>query len=133
MWRTCLAVLAAALSLSLGSAAFAVDAILDSTLETGGAAIRVAKPGDTFFIVGDCLAMARSARDVRVVLSLAEKGDSGMGYTAVLATEQELSDESLQVRVPEMPRMSNHLFRVRVFALDGEPSGACEAGQIRIG
>jgi hypothetical protein len=131
--RVVLAVLAGVMSLLFGGAAFAMDAILDSAAD-GGAIIHAVKPGDAFDIIGDCLNMARSSNDVRVVFALADKPDkANMGYREVLATEQQLSSKSLHVRVPEMPEMSNHVFRVRVYALDGATPSACDAGQIRIG
>ncbi len=134
MLRICLAALAGTMSLLIGGASFAMDAILDSALDKGGAVIHAVKPGDAFDIVGDCLDMARSSRDVRVVLQLAGKTDkASMGYREVLATEQHLSKTVLQVRVPEMPEMANHTFRVKVFVLDSATPGTCEAGQIRIG
>ena len=134
MWRTCLAVLAGTMLLAAGGTAFAVEAIVNSTLDSSGAAIREFKPGDGFDIVGDCLALARSSRDVRVVLALADKPEaSSIGYRSVLATEQKLDETALHVRVPEMPEMSHHVFRVKVFAVDSEAPATCEAGQIRIG
>ena len=134
MLRICLAVLAGTMLLAAGGTAVAVEAIVSSTLDRAGGVIRELKPGESFDIVGDCLALAQAARDVQVVLSLDEKPDgTKMGYSSVLATEQELRDQSLHVRVPEMPEMANHVFRVRVFALGGDVPAACDAGQIRIG
>ncbi len=132
--RVCLAMLAGVMALLFGGTAFAMDAILNSAADSGGALIHAVKPGDGFDIVGDCLNMARSSHDVRVVLALADKPNkTNMGYRAVLATEQHLGDNSLHVRVPEMPEMNNHVFRVRVYALDGATPSTCDAGQIRIG
>lgn len=134
MLRICLAVLTGMLTLLIGGAAFAMDAILDSALDQGGAVVHAVKPGDAFDIVGNCLDMARSSHDVRVVLQLAGKPDkASMGYREVLATEQHLGKTALQVRVPEMPEMANHTFRVKVFVLDSATPGTCEAGQIRVG
>jgi len=134
MVRICLAVLAGTMSLLIGGAAFAMDTILDSALDSGGAVIHAVKPGGAFDIVGDCLNMARSSRDVRVVLALAEKPTAASaGYRTVLATEQAIDDNALHVRVPEMPEMSHHTYRVKVFAVDSEAPSTCDAGQIRIG
>ncbi len=131
--RVCLAMLAGVMALLFGGTAYAMDAVLDSVID-GGAIIHAVKPGDHFDIVGDCLNVARSGHELRVMLQLADKPDqSNMGYRNVLATEQHLGDASLQVRVPEMPEMTNHVFRVKVFALDGGEPATCDAGQIRIG
>jgi hypothetical protein len=101
--------------------------------DQGGALIHAVKPGDAFEIVGDCLTVARSTDDVRVVLALADKPDTAsVGYRSVLATEQHLGGSGLQVRVPEMPELANHVFRVRVFALGGAAPTTCDAGEIRI-
>lgn len=134
MLRICLAVFAGTLTLLIGGAAFAMDAILDSALDQGGAVVHAVKPGDAFDIVGNCFDMARPSHDVRVVLQLAGKPDkASMGYREVLATEQQLDKAALHVRVPDMPEMANHTFRVKVFVLDSATPGTCEAGQIRIG
>ena len=132
--RVFLAVLAGLLALTFGGAAFAMDTVLNSLADQGGAVIHAVKPGDAFDITGDCLDVAHTGHDVRVVLQLAEKPDkASMGYREVLATEQKLDDSALHVRVPEMPEMTNHVFRVKVFVLDSATPATCEAGQIWIG
>jgi hypothetical protein len=134
MWRSCLAVLATAVATVLGGTAYAMDAIAHSALGAGGSLIQEFRAGDGFDIVGDCLALARSSRDVRVVLSLSDRpAAASVGYSSVLVTEQKLDTNALHVRVPEMPEMSHHTYRVKVFAVDSEAPSACEAGQIRIG
>ena len=134
MWRICLAVLATTVTTVIGGGAFAMDSIVRSTIEDGGGVIREFRAGEGFDIVGDCLALARTSRDVRVVLSLTDKpAASSVGYSSVLVTEQKLDANALHVRVPEMPEMSHHTYRVKVFAVDSEAPSTCDAGQIRIG
>lgn len=134
MWRICLAVLATTAMIVAGGTAYAMDSIANSTLGAGGGVgVHEFRAGDGFDIVGDCLVLARSSRDVRVVLQLNDKPASSVGYSSVLVTEQKLDENALHVRVPEMPEMSHHTYKVRVFAVDSESPSTCEAGQIRIG
>lgn len=134
MMRFGLAMLAGMMLLLSGSTALAFVTILDNAASRGGALMQVVKPGDAFDIVGDCLALAQTAENVRVVLALNDSPNTkSIGYRDVLATEQKLSTDSLHVRVPDAPEMNNHVFRVRVFALDGGKPATCEAGDIRIG
>ena len=118
LMRVFLAIAACVFSVLSGGAAFAMDAILNNAAD-GGALVHAVRPGGAFDIVGDCLNLARSAHELRVMLQLADKPDAAdMGYREVLATEQQLDDGALHVRVPEMPEMTNHVFRVKVFALE---------------
>jgi hypothetical protein len=131
--RVCVAMLAGVMALLFGGTAFAMDTVLNSVADQGGALIHAVKLGDAFDIVGDCFDVARSTDDVRVVLKMADRPNaSGAGYSAVLVTEQHLGENVLHVRVPEMPELANHVFRVRVFALGGSAPATCDAGSIRI-
>ncbi|MGQ0742002.1 MAG: hypothetical protein ACT4OG_06875 [Alphaproteobacteria bacterium] len=131
MLRICLATLAGSAGIIFSDATFAVTAILDSAADRAGASLRVLRAGDELEIVGDCFALAKASRDVRVVLTIADSG-AEMGVRSVLATVQELRASSLYFRVPETPGTSDHVFRVRVYAMTGEEARSCEAGQIRI-
>jgi citrate synthase len=84
--------------------------------------------GQMVMITGDCV---EKSGKVNVVLSLAEDEPSN-GWHDLLVTDMELQDGNLHMRVPNMPHARNHVFRVRVFAGEGDPC-VCEAGQIRIG
>jgi len=97
-------------------------------------AINLVHAGDAFDIVGDCFDMAQSSGEVRVVLALADKPSAAnIGYREVLATEEDIGDQSLRVQVPAMPEMANHTFHVRVYALGRAKPSVCDAGQVKVG
>jgi hypothetical protein len=92
------------------------------------------KPGETLSIVGDCVMPLHSAENVRVVLTLTDSLASvEPGFRSVLATDQEVRGNALQVRVPDLPEAANRTFQVRVFRLGEQAPEVCDAGAIRIG
>jgi hypothetical protein len=92
------------------------------------------RPGQTVTITGDCLARTPSADNLRVVLTMAAGANgTAPGYRPVVATDQRISEGSLQVRVPDMPEAENHVFQVKIFRLDEQAPQICDAGSIRIG
>lgn len=107
--------------------------LLHSTL--GGVAsapssVPAVKPGDVFGITGECISRAKAADDVRVVFAL---DDARGGYKAVLATEQEQDDGVLQVRVPDLPGVTDRNAEVQVFVVGRGAPVVCNAGTIHIG
>jgi hypothetical protein len=89
------------------------------------------KPGDTVTITGECV-MPESSADNLLTLADQRPG-SRPGFRSVLATDQVVRGDGLQVRVPDMPQTANRVFDVRIFRL-GEPMPhVCNAGSIRIG
>jgi hypothetical protein len=115
--------------------------VLHSTLRSlagpdGSAAQPIAdvKPGDVLSIVGECVMQGQSADALRVVLRLTkENADDGPGFRSVLATDQEISGNILNVRVPDVPEAANRVFAVKVFRLGEQMPEICDAGAIRIG
>jgi hypothetical protein len=90
------------------------------------------KPGEELTITGVCVADASSAEGLRVMLTLASEAGADAGYH-VLATEQALGTEGLNVRVPDLPETANRDFNVRVFVLDNDSPQICNAGTIHVG
>ncbi len=92
------------------------------------------KPGETLSIVGDCVMPLHSAENFRVVLTLTDALASvEPGFRSVLATDQEIRGNTLQVRVPDLPEAANRIFQVKVFRLGEDSPVICNAGAIRIG
>ncbi len=89
------------------------------------------KPGEKLTITGACVADAKSADHLRVMLTLAGDPGAEPGYH-VLATEQALGTEGLNVRVPDLPETANRDFDVRVFRLDNDSPQICNAGTIHV-
>jgi len=113
--------------------------VLHSTLssltgERSGIVAPVAdvKPGETFTITGECVARVKSADKLRVVLTLADTF-ARPGYHALLATDQEIQPDGLEVRVPDVPDEASRVFLVQVFRLGQDMPQICDAGSIRIG
>jgi hypothetical protein len=114
---------------------------LHSTLAAAGEEIVVGptgaaevKPGETLSIVGDCVMPDRSPENLRVVLTLTDAlAPIEPGFRSVLATEQEIRGNTLQVRVPDLPEAANRTFEVKVFRLGETSPEICSAGAIRIG
>lgn len=113
--------------------------VLHSTLasvagERSGVAAPAAtvRPGDTLTITGACVRRVKSADNLRVVLTIAGNGAAKDGYH-LLATDQEIGANGLQVRVPDVPETANRVFAVKVFRLRDDEPEICDAGTIRIG
>lgn len=88
------------------------------------------KPGEQVTITGDCVANVKSADRLRVMLTPA--GDDASRYH-VLATEQAIGSDGLNVRVPNLPETLNRDFNVRVFRLGEDSPTICNAGIIHVG
>jgi hypothetical protein len=90
------------------------------------------KPGEELTITGDCVANVKSADRLRVMMTLANETGAVSGYH-VLATDQTIGAEGLNVRVPNLPETANRDFNVRVFRLGDDSPQICNAGTIHVG
>ena len=80
-----------------------------------------------------CADIRQTGADVQVVMSFATGlGEMGTGYSAVLATEQMLTDGAVHVRVPEVPGLSGHTVNVKVYVTDSKGTHSCDGGRVRI-
>ena len=89
------------------------------------------KPGDELTITGACVANAKSAGDLRVMLTLSDS--NAKAGLHVLATDQSIGAEGLNVRVPDLPETANRDFNVKVFRLNHDAPEICNAGTIHVG
>ena len=89
------------------------------------------KPGEEMTITGACVANAKSAGDLRVMLTLSG-GNAKAGFH-VLATDQSIGADGLNVRVPDLPETANRDFNVKVFRLNRDAPEICNAGTIHVG
>ena len=113
------------------------DVVLNGTIATltapaESAAVAQVKPGEQVTITGDCVANVQSADSLRVMLTLAGETAAKSGFH-VLATDQSIGSEGLNVRVPDLPQTANRNFNVRVFRLDEDAPQICNAGTIHVG
>jgi hypothetical protein len=90
-------------------------------------------PGQTLSITGDCVTEVVSVDELRVVLTLTEAAGNDPGYRSVVAIDQAMHGDALQVRVPNIPESANRIFQVSVFMLRDPTPEMCRAGSIRIG
>jgi len=90
------------------------------------------KPGEQVTITGDCVANVKSADRLRVMLTPAGD-DADANRYHVLATEQAIGADGLNVRVPNLPETVNRDFSVRVFRLGEDVPTICNAGIIHVG
>ena len=90
------------------------------------------KPGEELTITGACVSNVKSADRLRVMLTLADETSADSGYH-VLATEQTIGADGLNVRVPNLPETTNRDFNVSVFRLSEESPQICNAGTIHVG
>ena len=124
-------------------AAYAADAtdgkgevVLNGTIATlaspseSGTVANV-KPGEELTITGDCVVNVKSADRLRVMLTLADDTDAQSGFH-VLATEQTIGSEGLNVRVPDLPQTANRDFNVKIFRLGDDAPQICNAGTIHV-
>ena len=80
-----------------------------------------------------CADIRQTGADVQVVMSFATGlGEMGTGYSAVLATEQMLTDGAVHVRVPEVPGLSGHTVNVKVYVTDSKGTHSCDGGRVWI-
>lgn len=111
------------------------EVVLNSTIASldnaDSASVAQVKAGEELTIAGACVANAKSAGDLRVMLTLSDANEkSGLH---VLATEQSIGADGLIVRVPDLPETANRDFSVRVFRLNHDAPEICNAGTIHVG
>jgi hypothetical protein len=104
-------------------------ATLASPSESG--TVANVKPGEELTITGDCVTNVKSADRLRVMLTLADDTDAQSGFH-VLATEQTIGSEGLNVRVPDLPQTANRDFNVKIFRLGDDAPKICNAGTIHV-
>jgi hypothetical protein len=112
------------------------EVVLNSTIASLGensdaGSVAQVKPGDELTITGACVTNAKSAGDLRVMLTLSDS-DVKAGLH-VLATEQSIGADGLNVRVPDLPETANRDFNVKVFRLNDNAPEICNAGTIHVG
>ena len=106
--------------------------IVSLTSPAASGTIAQVKPGEQMTITGDCVTNVTSPDRLRVMLTLTGETAAASGYH-VLATDQSIGTQGLNVRVPDLPETANRNFDVRVFRLDDGAPQICNAGTIHVG
>ena len=130
------AALIAIATMTIATTAFASPPYANELmLPTGGTAVRAAavpKVARGQFLGLACSSILRASGDaVRVVIQLGADAQS-TGYSGVLATDQEISGDTVHVRVPDLPDLAEHVVRVVVYVTDSSGLHSCDAGKVRI-
>jgi hypothetical protein len=90
-------------------------------------------PGDDLAVACDALAKSNPDSDVRVVLTLAAGlGEDEPGYRKVLATNEQILQGAVRIRIPEVTSLENHTVDVDVYVVDDKGSHSCNAGKFKI-
>jgi hypothetical protein len=90
-------------------------------------------PGDQIGIACTALDKRDADSDVRVVLTIsAMPGESQPGYKKVLATDAQVAHGAVQVRIPTVPDLEDHLVNVDVYVMDDKGAQSCDAGHVKI-
>lgn len=88
--------------------------------------------GDEISIACDALAYS-GADDVRVVLTVsAAPTETPTGYKKVLATDEQMLQGAVRVKIPNMPDLENRTVDLNVYVVNADGSTACSGGQMKI-
>ena len=99
-----------------------------------GDAVPVVALGEEIGIACNALQYRAPGNDVRVVLTISAppSASAATGYRKVLATNQQLSKDSVHVRIPKIPDLVNHTVKVDVYVVSAKGARNCPAGRMRI-
>jgi hypothetical protein len=80
-----------------------------------------------------CASAHETGAVVQVVMQIARAvGETATGYSAVLATEQKITDGTVHVRVPDVPGLAQHTVNVKVYVTGSKGTRSCDGGLVRI-
>ena len=96
--------------------------------------IQTIVPGDDLAVACDALTKSNPGSDVRVVLTLAAGlGEDEPGYKKVLATNEQILQGAVRIRIPEVTSLENHTVDVDVYVVDDKGGAhSCNAGKFKI-
>jgi len=91
-------------------------------------------PGDQISIACDAIDKRSADSEVRVVLTISALPDSAKksGISRVMATEEQLSQNSVSVRVPDVPPLNDQTVNLNVYVVDQQGSHSCDGGHVKI-
>lgn len=90
-------------------------------------------PGDDIVIACTAVEKRAAASDVRVVLTIsAEPGSPAAGFSKVLAMDEQVLNDAVRVRIPDLPNLADRTVGVDVYVVDSGIATHCGAGQVKI-
>jgi hypothetical protein len=114
------------------SPAFAGSAIAAAT--PAKESVPTLAPGDQISIACDAIDNRSSDSDVRVVLTISALPDAlrKPGVTHVMATDEQLSKNSVSVRVPDVAPLDDQTVNLSVYVVDRQGAKSCNGGHLKI-
>jgi len=123
-------------ALALAAPAWAADgpvAKAASELPDDMEVVPSVNPGDQIGIACNVLAKSDADSDVRVVLTIsAEPGELPPGYKKILATDAQVGNGAVRVRIPTVPDIEDHTVNVDVYVVGDKGAQSCDAGHMKI-
>jgi hypothetical protein len=91
-------------------------------------------PGDEVSIACDAIDNRAADSDVRVVLTISALPDAAKapGIKHVMATQEELSKNSVSVRIPDLAPLDDQTVNLSVYVVDQKGSQSCDGGHVKI-
>jgi hypothetical protein len=131
----------AAAALALSVPAFAAEPEIVMThpqalpppVDDSGEVVPTVAPGDEIAIACQALEYTKPDSDVRVVLTIsATPGETGTGYNAVMATDEQILKGAVRVKIPDAPDLQNHTVNLDVYVVTPASNKSCDAGHIKV-
>lgn len=91
-------------------------------------------PGDEVSISCNAIDNRAADSDVRVVLTISALPDSAKvpGVKHVMATQEQLSKNSVSVRIPDLAPLDDQTVNLSVYVVDQQGSKSCDGGHVKI-
>jgi hypothetical protein len=123
----------AALLLGVVALAAASPAFADTSI-TAPEIVPTLAPGDEVSIACAAIDNRGTDSDVRVVLTISALPDSAKlpGVKHVMATQEQLSKNSVSVRIPDMAPLNDQTVNLSVYVVDQQGSKSCDGGHVKI-
>lgn len=114
----------------VASPAFAETAVTPPVHES----VPTLAPGDQISIACDAIDNRSADSDVRVVLTISALPDDlrKPGVKHVMATDEQLSRNSVSVRVPSVAPLDDQTVNLNVYVVDQQGSKSCDGGHVKI-
>jgi len=108
-------------------------AALPPPVDDSGEVIPTVAPGEEIAIACRALEYTKPDSDVRVVLTIsATPGENPTGYNAVMATNEQILNGAVRVKVPDAPDLQNHTVNLNVYVVSPADERSCDAGHIKV-
>jgi hypothetical protein len=120
--------------LVLSLAAIAASPAFAETSLPSPEVVPTVAPGDEISIACDAIDKRTEDSDVRVVLTISALPDAAKapGIKHVMATQEQLSKNSVSVKIPDMMPLDDQTVNLSVYVVDQKGSQSCDGGHVKI-